>query len=208
MKIQAIKKLCMAGQYCRILTGQQGQQWIGGRAWMARVDEGLRIDADAIPGLFDLSDEQNGKLTIEEAQLETADLWPVLRRTMVQLKEAPFRLKSGGEDIIILGLNGVAYLLNQRYVRAAVDNADYREYMLAWDQWDNPLIIVNDGMIFAGVVKPYSKETAEKALAELEAVGSCLAGGWIAREEDYQLKLEAETGKQLNMDDFDVADEQ
>lgn len=208
MKIQAIKKLCMQVQRCRILTGQQGQQWIGTRQWMCRIDEGLRIDTASIRGIFDLSDEQARKLQIEEERLETADLWPVLRRTMVPLTEAPFRMKSGGEDIIILGLNGVAYLLEQRFVRTAVDNSDYRQYMLAWDQWENPLIIVNDGMIFAGVVKPYSKEAAEKALAELEAVGSCLAGGWIAREEDYQLKLEAETGKQMNMDDFDVADEQ
>ena len=207
MKIQAIKKLCLGEKLCRILTGLQGQQWIGGRDWMCRVDDGLLLTKDAIKGLFDLDTEQAEKMQIEEEMLEQADLWPVLRRTMNTLKTGLIDLNNFG-GVEILGDGGTVYLAEKRKIKAAVDSADYREYLLAWDAWDNPLIVVRDGMIFAGVLRPMAQTVCKTLLDNMRAIGELNPGGTTKREEEaYQLKLEAETGQQLDMDDFDVAEE-
>ena len=206
MKIQTIRKLCLAEKVCRVLTGQRGQQWIGGRDWMCRVDDGLSINREAIRGLFDLDQEQMEKLRIEEGMLEGCSLWPVLRRTMNPLKVGIIDLNNMG-GVEILGHDGVVYLAEKKKIKAAVDSADYREYLLAWDKGDNPLIVIRDGMIFAGVVRPLARESCKAVLENMLAIGQCTAGGTEAKEDkDYQLKLEAEGGQQLDMDEFDVAE--
>ena len=206
MKIQAIKKLCMGEKLCRVLTGMQGQQWIGGRDWMCRVDDGLLLTKDSIKGLFDLDTEQAEKLRIEEERLEDADLWPVLRRTMNPLAVGLIDLENMG-GLEILGHDGTVYIAEKRLIRAAVDSADYREYLLAWDKTDNPLIVVRDGMIFAGVLRPLNRDVCEKILVNMRTIGEMNPGGFVSREDgEYQLKLEAEGGQQLDMDDFDVAE--
>jgi len=206
MKINAIKKLCMGDKLCRVLTGAKGQQWIGGRDWITKVDDGLTIDQYAIQGLFDLSKEEMTKLTIEESRLEMCSLWPILSRTQVPLHTSIIDLNNMG-GLEILGDLNVVYMVEKKKIKAAVDSADYREYLLGWDTQDNPLIIINDGMIFAGVVRPLPQTTCKGILDNMRAIGEMRAGGTANRDgEDQTLKLPAETGKQLNMDDFDAAE--
>ena len=206
MKIQAIRKLIMEQKECRILTGQQGQQWIGTKDAIFRVDDGLRIAADSIKGLFDLDQAQTEKLRITEEGLESADIWPVMRRTMNTLEEHILELNNMG-GLAILGHGGAVYLAEKRKIKAAVDSADYREYLLAWDKQDNPLIVIRDGMIFAGVMRPLPRTVCKATLDHMRVIGGLEPGGAVPREaEEDCLRLEAEGGQQLDMDDFDVAD--
>lgn len=201
MKIEQIRKLILQRNYCVILTGQQKQQWIGGKEWMTRVDKGLRINSESIKGLFDLSVEQMEKLQITEAPLETYPLWPVMKRDMNELKAAPMGLDSfGGVNILTFG--NAAYLLEEKYVKAAVSKDDYRAYVLAWDAWNNPLIVIQDGYIFAGIARPMIADVCKLTLEQMRLLGEMTPGGTRGPNEGGPLKLEPEGGIQMDMTDF------
>lgn len=202
MKIGAIRKLILGGKSCRILNGERGQQWMGNSRCIVRVDDGLRIGPESIKGLFDLDVEQAEKLKITEERLEEADMWPVPSRTMVKLAGRNIALANMG-GLEIIGQGGTAYLIETGLVKVDIDKDDYKEYMLAWDKEDNPLITIWDGMLMCGIIRPLDRALCEKILTEMETIGGFLPGGWIPREQkDYQFKLPPEGGQQLDMDDF------
>lgn len=198
MKNAQIRKLIMDGKHCVILTGQQKQQWIGGNAWMVRVDEGLKITAESVKGLFDLSVEQMDKLQITEAPLEHYPLWPVMKRDINELKVAPVGIDNyGGVDVLTFG--NAVYLLERKYVKAAVSSDDYREYLLAWDEGNNPLIVIRDGMIFAGIARPMPAEVCKLTMEQMRWISDMQPGGTRTPQENGPLKLEAEGGIQMDM---------
>lgn len=176
MKIQAIKKLILAEKECYILTGQQGQQWIGTARAIFRVDDGLKLRSSSIKGLFDLDTNQEKRIEIIEQDLEMADIWPMMRKSQNQMTVCPLGINNfGGVELLASG--GRMYLCSVNTIKAAVDTADYREYMLGYDRFHAPLIIVNDGLIFAGVIRPEATEKCKFILKELEDWAQMIAAG-------------------------------
>lgn len=201
MKIQQIKKLILEKKHCVILTGQQRQQWIGGNDWMVRVDEGLEITSDSIKGLFDLDVDQMEKLQIMEAALEQWPMWPVMKRDINTLNVSEIGLDVFG-GVIMLTFGNAVYLLERKYVKAAVSVDDYREFLLAWDGGNNPLIVIQDGLIFAGIARPLPEAVCRRTMEMLCELSSRHPGGTRAPEENGMLKLEPEGGIQLDMTNF------
>lgn len=205
MKIAQIRKLILERWRCNILTGNQKQQWIGGNDWMVRVDEGLFLTAECVKGLFDLDTVQMTKLQITEAPLETYPLWPVMKRDMNPMKAGPVAIDEyGGVATLIFG--NAVYLLERKYIKAAVSNDDYREYMLAWDEGNNPLIVICDGMIFSGIARPMSADVCKLTMEQMRHMSALEPGGTRAPHENGPLKLEAEGGIQMDMTDFQGGD--
>lgn len=185
MKIQAIKKLILAARECSILTGQQGQQWIGTERAIFRVDDGLRITRSSIKGLFGLDIAQMDKLEIIEQELEMAHIWPLMKRSQNQMTVCPLGINNyGGVELLAEG--GRMYLCSVNAIKAAVDNDDYREYWLGFDRFHAPLIIVNDGLIFAGVIRPEPTEKCKFLLKAIEDWAQMIAAGTGADEEPRQ----------------------
>ena len=212
MKIGAIRKLILEKKHCTILTGQQRQQWIGGNDWMIRVDEGLKITSDSIKGLFDLDVGQMEKLQITEAPLETSPLWPVMKRDINPLKISEIGIDAfGGLEMLTFG--NAVYLLEKKYVKATVSVDDYREFLLAWDNGNNPLIVIQDGMIFAGIARPMHAAECKTVMNLLGAVAALHPGGTRDKQEDGPINPSqaqddsAEGGIQMDMDDFKGEDE-
>lgn len=196
MKINAIKKLIKQAGQCRVMTGQQGQQWIGTRQWAVRVDDGLRIAADSIKGLFDFDDEAMEKIDIFEEPLETADIWPVMRRTQNRMDECRLGVNNFG-GVELLSHDGKMYACRVDRIRAAVERGDYREYWLGWDKDDYPLIIIMDGMMFAGIARPEPKSATEFVRATMEQWGKMEAAGFANDAEDE----DEEEGEQTRMEE-------
>ena len=196
MKIQAIKKLILAEQQCSILTGQQGQQWIGTERAIFRVDDGLRITEDSIKGLFDLDQAQMGKLEIIEQDLELASIWPMMRRPQNQMTVCPLGINNYG-GVELLAHDGRMYMCSIDAIKAAVDRGDYREYWLGYDRLHAPLIIVRDGLIFAGVIRPERTEKCKFILKVLEDWAQMIAEGTGVDEEARQ--EDAPEGEQVAM---------
>ncbi len=203
LKVGQIKKLILEEKRCVILTGMQGQQWIGGLNWMVRVDEGLKITRDSVKGLFDLDTEQTEKMNVMELPMESYPLWPVLKRDINPMKVGPMDLNNyGGVETLIFGQ--AVYLLERKYIKAVISREDYREYLLAWDEGNNPLIIINDGLLFAGIARPMRADVCKMLLEQMRAISQLLPGGTHEPENSGPLKLEAENDSiQLDMEDFD-----
>lgn len=196
MKIDKIRKLILEQKGVTILTGQQGQQWIGGRDWMVRVDEGLRLTADSIKGLFDFSVEQMEKITVVEGPLENSPLWFVERRGTNTMQPGPLNIDNyGGIEMLIF--SGAVYLAEQKYIRCAVSREDYRDYELAWDKQGNPLIIVMDGLIFAGIFRPLPESACKMLLEQMRFMVALQPGGTGMDGEPAE---EPEDGEQLDME--------
>lgn len=196
MKIAAIKKLILAAKECYILTGQQGQQWIGTQKAIFRVDDGLRLRASSIKGLFDLDTEQESRTEIIEQEMEMADIWPMMRKTQCKMDVCPLGINNYG-GVELLSHGGRMYLCSVNAIKAAVDTADYREYLLGYDRFHAPLIIVNDGMIFAGVIRPEQTDKCKFILKALEDWAQMIAAGTGVDEEPRQ--EDAPEGEQVAM---------
>ena len=196
MKIAAIKKLILADRQCCILTGQQGQQWIGTERAIFRVDDGLRITENSIKGLFDLGPAQMDKLEIIQQELEMAHIWPMMRRDQNRMRVCPLGINNYG-GVELLAHDGKMYLCSMDAIKAAVDRDDYREYWLGYDRFHAPLIIVRDGMIFAGVIRPMRTEECKFILQALEDWALMMVGGTGVDEEPRQ--EDAPAGEQVAM---------
>lgn len=207
MKLQQIKRLIMETKHCVILTGVQGQQWIGGRNWMVRLDEGLRITGDSLRGLFDLDTDQAEKLMVEELPMESYHLWPVLKRDINPMQVSPLSIDNyGGVELLIFG--NAVYMLEKKYIKAVISQDDYREYMLAWDEKNRPLIVINDGMLFAGIARPMPVEVCKNMMDNMRALCALEPSGTRPEQDNGPLKLEAEGGIQIDMDDYKEAGEE
>lgn len=194
MKIQAIKKLILAEKECYILTGQVGQQWIGTQKAIFRVDDGLKLRSSSIKGLFDLDTDQEARIEIIEQELEMASIWPMMRKSQNIMTVCPLGINNfGGVELLAHG--GRMYMCSVNAIKAAVDTADYRKYMLGYDRFHAPLIIVNDGMIFAGVIRPEPTEKCKFILKALEDWAQMIAAG-TGMEEAPE---EAPEGEQMEM---------
>ena len=202
MKVNQIKKLILETMHCVILTGQQGQQWIGDNGWMVRVDDGLRITKDSLKGLFDLDTKQAEKLKVDEMPMESYPLWPVLKRDINQMTVSPVGIDNfGGVELLIFG--NAAYMLEKKYIKAVIAKEDYREYLLAWDEGNNPLIVINDGMLFAGIARPMPVGVCKNMMDNMRALCAMEPGGTRPGQENGPLKMEEENDSiQLDMEDF------
>ena len=171
MKISAIKKLILEKKRVTILTGQRGQQWIGGDNWMIRVDDGITIGPDSIKGLFDLDVEQMEKITIEEAPMEGHPMYPELKAAIEQMATGPLVIGNYG-GVEMLGFQGDVYLLEDKYIRAAVGRDDYRDYLLARNVDGEPLIVIRDGLVFAGIARPLPVGVCATLLKSMAAIAA------------------------------------
>ena len=102
----------------------------------------------------------------------------------------------------MLTFGNAVYLLERKYVKAAVSSDDYRAYMLAWDSGNNPLIVIQDGYIFAGIARPMPASVCKLTMEQMRFLSEMTPGGTRAPEENSPLKLEAEGGIQMDMIDF------
>ena len=169
MKISAIKKLILEKKRVTILTGQRGQQWIGGDNWMIRVDDGITIGPDSIKGLFDLDVEQMEKIAIEEAPMEGHPMYPELKAAIEQMATGPLLIGNYG-GVEMLGFQGDVYLLEDKYIRAAVSRDDYRDYLLARNVDGEPLIVIRDGLVFAGIARPMPVAVCANLIKNMAAI--------------------------------------
>ena len=197
MRIGQIKKLVMEEKNCVILNGERGQQWIGGEKWIVRVDDAIRINTDSLKGLFDISQEQADKITVEALPMETYAVYPELRRTMNEMTPSLLDIGNFGGLVTLIFENSV-YFAEKKLIRAAIAGEDYREYKLAKNRFGEPLITVWDGFIMTGVVRPENRIMTRKILQMLGGLAAMKPGGTDAdvTEDD------ADGEQQLSMDSY------
>lgn len=209
MKIQAIRALVKAAQWCVLYTSQKGGQWIGTRDAMFRVDNGLCLAHDKVPGLLVLDEQEQKKITFFKERLEDAEIYPVPRVDLNQMTDMGFEILCG-KQLLPLRCVAKTYLVDLKMVRAAVDDEDYRYFYLVRNRWGAPLIAVYDGMIQQGVIKPEPMKAVETVMKLLREISFGETDGWREEEpsqspDGASVSHEGEAlGEQMTMEDADV----
>lgn len=174
MKLSKIKALIKEKEICIILNAPESQ-WLGtmGAVWAV---ENIRITEDAIAPIMDLKEKEQEKIKIFAREKDGDPMDPV--QFIGQLKPAWMKVLEGGTEYIFLEDEGnnEMYALDYAYVKAAVGSDEYREYVLAKNGGDRPLIIVNDGMMPVAIIEPESQATMEILQKEMRRIGFMMNG--------------------------------
>lgn len=169
MKLSKIKGHIKEKEICIILNDPTSQ-WLGtlGAVWAV---ENIRITEEAIAPLMDLKEKEQEKIKIFAREKDGDPLNPV--NFIGQLKPAGMKALAGGTEYIFLEDEGnnEMYALDYAYVKAAVGSDEYREYVLAKNGCDRPLIIVNDSMMPVAIIEPESQATMENLQKEMRRIG-------------------------------------
>jgi len=179
VKLNDIKKCCVARKLFLILNAPNGSQWLsdGVNAWLVR---GVRLVEDSIAELFDLSEKQLDKIIIDERNCQDARLDDRVRWNREQALTDVGAIWYRGELFrAVEGDFGMVFLPVS--VLRPVDG-DYCAFYARWDEGaEAPLMIaVYDGMGCSALVQPVRCEDAER----LQAEAAKLAGRALYDERD------------------------
>lgn len=207
MKLQAIKKVCVAAKRIEIKNAPDGRQWIGnGKVWYP-VDDDIVITQDNVQGLFDLDETQMEKITLEV----TDESDPRFRLESVdgesrERLERHMAFYSGGGTYRVLTIPSPTNYLRREVVivevallRPAETKDGYMEYRIRPSVTETgvplrPLLAVYNSLMCGALVYPENKEDTEAALKAMrKAMGfSPLAGLGTKDEDDRKLEEAAE----------------
>ena len=179
MKLSAIKRVCMdAKQFC-IYDEEDGTQWIGTQDAAYPVGGELFSEAN-IAEIFDLTPKQEEKVEVRRMDWETSDL--ICREDIVGVGMA--KMAQGlqvyyvGTMMQTLAYRGRLYLVRAMDIKAAgVSDRGYLDYYMDEDDAGNPLVVISDGMIVAGVVRPLDREISKGMLGWMREYGQMIPGG-------------------------------
>lgn len=202
MKITKIKALCRTAKKC-IIYHDGDRQYIGTTDAIYPADN-LKLTPASVATLFDMPDALDA-LRIEESHLHAYDIAPVRESRAPNLREGGV-INYLGEVLYALvdDVSGSVLWVQADYIKAAEYTEGYRMYRLAENKHEEPLIVIKDGLLVIGVVKPIPKRTAESisgmldALSNLCPMGSPNQGGGEAKEAE-------QIDGQMSMEDVDEA---
>lgn len=200
MKINRIKALCKKAHRCIILNDSDGRQYIGTTSAIYPAD-GLTLTQTSIGTLFDMPDAGN-VLRVEEKALEDSDIAPKNEYKWANLREGG-NINWLGDALYALvdDDSGYIFWVNAEYIRAAEYTEGYRMYRLTENAKGEPIIMIEDGLLVIGIVKPIAQRTAQSIgahmaqLSHLHPMGSPNPGE-VKKQDNGELE------GQMNMDDM------
>lgn len=171
MKINAIKSLCKKAKLCMIYESDGGRQWIGTKEAIYPAD-GIALDRCSVAALFDMGEDLEEKLRFDTGELIGSGLLPMEERTGWEEMAEGFPLEYLGEKIIPLATQGELYMLSEERIKPAIGPGEYRTYRLANNSCGEPLIVIDNGLLTAGIVRPLPQGTVIGIQKQMRAMGT------------------------------------
>ena len=205
MKFSQIKKICKDAEEC-IIYQDGPMQWIGtGDAAYPLEDVDATVasvktlfdwpDVEADIGVFEKTLEEMGLAPDGVARCDVrSDKWPKLIQGIT--------IYCGGDKIIplVCGMN-VLFVWAER-IRPAIRKGEYLEFRLAHNQDDEPLIMVNNGLMVTGILRPMYQREAEAAVDQLRRMGTFAPVGTPNDRKKPEEESEDEIDGQIAMDEM------
>lgn len=221
MKLQAIKRVCVARRKIEIRNAADGRQWIGsGEAWYP-VDDNLRVTPDNLRGLFDLDDKAMEKIEVREIGPEADDYR--YRLESVEGESA----RQMERYVTLYGINGLCRMLvcqDDAYepvlgvaivdvdlIKPAETKDGYMEYRLrpaGAGTAPYPLIACYNSLMCGALIRPWTRDATKAAIANLRASlmmepDRALEGGGGAEADGEAAEKAAENQMRMDMDEMD-----
>lgn len=151
MNIQHIKRECVSRRTAIIQNVVGGGQWIsdGIAAWPV---EGIRVDAEGLSALFNLTEKQKAKIQMRESVV-TDPRYSLFRKDGEEGSDELGAILCGGE--IIIALKSVRGNLFIPYSSVKHIKDENRFYGVRWDG-NRPLVAVYRGFKAEAIVVPLS----------------------------------------------------
>lgn len=170
MRLQAIRKRCLASRQMIIINGDDGAQWISDGA-NAYAIVGIRIRESFIQDVFNLTDKQMDKMII---RTETRN-GPLYRETVQTFGEELEEMRTiWAYDQKIYALrnaDGILYVPEDA-ILAACKLEDYIVYQLTRDERGRLLVAIIRGMFCEALLSPVTDDIADDISEKLRKVGN------------------------------------
>ena len=167
MRLAAIRKLCVKTRTIILFDGPDATQWIcnGYAAWPV---DGVRLDGDGLPALFDLTEKQRRDFIINHAD-QFDERWSLTRVPGEEpLTELGTIWWADALYTALLSDAGVM-LVPAEWFRPARPKDGDLEYYARWKD-GRPLVAAYGDLLCAGLAIPVSDQDADAILAAARAI--------------------------------------
>lgn len=199
MKVTRIKALCKdEGQ--AIIYNDFGRQYLG-TAQAAYPVDNIEIQKTSIPTLFDWPKALHD-MDVTEMAMEGSMMMPE-----GGIVDIPFReegklfpeMEIGGWTAMSDSTTREILFVQEELIRAAEKTEGYQMFHRRENANGEPLVIISDGMIVTGIVRPAKQKTAERIAAAMRCLGALTPIG--SPDPNEARKEEAQLPGQMNIDD-------
>lgn len=170
MKLQAIKKRCLASKQMIINNGDDGAQWISDGA-NAYAIVGIRIRESFVQDVFGLSEKQIDRLIIR-TETRPGPLYREGVQTFGEELEEMRTIWAYEQKLYALrNADGILYVPEDA-ILAACKPEDYIVYQLTRDERGKLLVAIIRGMFCEALLSPVTDDIADDISEKLRKVGS------------------------------------
>jgi len=165
MKLQAIKKACLAGGVIDILNTKCGAQWIcnGEAAWPV---EGIKITESNVGILFDLTEKQDMETPIRETEWKDPRFPLTPMAEDVQLEDLGDVLSNGKVYKALRDDGGVLFIDTAWLKPAAKKDANWR-FFERTTPGRGPIVAAFCDMLAGAIIMPVTGEGIMEALVRI-----------------------------------------
>lgn len=190
MRLQAIRKRCLASKQMIIINGDDGAQWISDGANCYAI-AGIRIRENYIQDVFALTDKQMDKMIVR-TETRPGPLYRESIQTFGEELEEMRTIWAYDQKIVALRTADGLLYVPEDAILAACKPEDYIQYMLARDERGKLLVAVNRGLFCEALLSPVSDDVADDISEKLRQVGNMpilltTIGKGEANEEDHRI---------------------
>lgn len=182
MKLQAIKKRCLASGRFVIVNGPDREQWLyDGANYYAII--GIELRESNIPDVFDLTDKQMDKIFTDTINRRDSFFNGVAHRVGEELDEV-WTIWAYDQKIVALRTADGLLYVPEDAILAACKRDDYASFTLVCDPEGKPMVAVSRGMFCDALLSPVTDDVADDISEKLRSVGSLPIIRTTIREED------------------------
>ena len=180
MKFTQIKKICKEENEC-VIYEEGPMQWIGTKSAAYPVED-VRVTREAVKTLFDWPDVE-ADISVGEMPLFAAGMMPdsVLRADVVvqqwQKLEQGISVYSAGERLWSFIHAGAVMFLKEDKIKPAIRKGEYQAFTLTYNRQGQPLIVISNGLMVTGIVRPEGQRTAEAIMETMQKMSRMIPTG-------------------------------
>ena len=170
MRLQAIRKRCLASKQMIIINGDDGAQWISDGANCYAI-VGIRIRESFLQDVFGLTDKQMDKMLIR-TETRPGPLYRETYQTFGEELEEMRTIWAYEQKIYALrNADGILYV-PEGAILAACKPEDYISYQLTHDERGRLLVAIIRGMFCEALLSPVTDDIADDISEKLRKVGT------------------------------------
>lgn len=170
MKLQAIKKRCLASRQLIIINGDDGAQWISDGANVYNI-VGIRIRESFVQDVFALTDKQMDKMIIR-TETRPGPLYREGAQAFGEELEEMRTVWAYDQKIYVLRNGGGILYVPEDAILAACKPEDYIRYRLSHDERGRLLVAIYRGVFCEALLSPVTEDVADDISDKLRKVGT------------------------------------